>query len=512
MSKPAHSIRVRQGRTSFIVAAAAALAGTAMPAQAATFIFSSGTYQSGVTSPNPLLAPDVLSIESTAAKSFGTGTFTNQSGTVNWSGGTIFLVGGAAAINNNNVWNATSNDSITIANGGGIFTNTGLFQKTAGTGVTQLNAVNFINAGTIQAQTGTIQFLGGGNTVFNAGSAFTGAGTVSVATNATFNGSFNSANLDFSSGTFTGNNASLNGTADFLSGNFTGGWNVASGATLNLVGTTAKTFGGGTFDNDGTLAWNGGTIFLTGGAAALVNDGTMTATTNDSITIANGGGSFTNNGTFVKTGGTGITTLVDSSLANNGLMDVRSGTIGLPTNFANNGTLAGTGTFALSGTLTNNGTIAPGALGTGIGTLSLTGNYAQGAGGLFSVGFGPGGTADLLNISGTAALNGTLALNCLGCAFNAGDLFTILDSVGDLSGVFANTTATGFNSGFAYSVLYDTALDRVRVRIDNAGTPTPPVGGAVPEPATWAMLLFGFGAVGSMLRRRRGPAVRIRYA
>jgi hypothetical protein len=28
------------------------------------------------------------------------------------------------------------------------------------------------------------------------------------------------------------------------------------------------------------------------------------------------------------------------------------------------------------------------------------------------------------------------------------------------------------------------------------------INGAVPEPATWAMLLFGFGAVGAMLRRR----------
>lgn len=30
-----------------------------------------------------------------------------------------------------------------------------------------------------------------------------------------------------------------------------------------------------------------------------------------------------------------------------------------------------------------------------------------------------------------------------------------------------------------------------------------PVGGAVPEPATWAMMILGFGAIGGMLRRSR---------
>ncbi len=36
---------------------------------------------------------------------------------------------------------------------------------------------------------------------------------------------------------------------------------------------------------------------------------------------------------------------------------------------------------------------------------------------------------------------------------------------------------------------------------------------AVPEPATWAMMLFGFGAVGFGMRRRRGKEkLRVRYA
>lgn len=35
---------------------------------------------------------------------------------------------------------------------------------------------------------------------------------------------------------------------------------------------------------------------------------------------------------------------------------------------------------------------------------------------------------------------------------------------------------------------------------------------AVPEPATWAMMLFGFGAVGFGMRRRKKDQVRVRFA
>ncbi len=40
------------------------------------------------------------------------------------------------------------------------------------------------------------------------------------------------------------------------------------------------------------------------------------------------------------------------------------------------------------------------------------------------------------------------------------------------------------------------------------GTGTPPTGG-VPEPATWAMLIAGFGLVGSAMRRRRSTVAHV---
>ena len=39
-----------------------------------------------------------------------------------------------------------------------------------------------------------------------------------------------------------------------------------------------------------------------------------------------------------------------------------------------------------------------------------------------------------------------------------------------------------------------------------------PIGPSVPEPATWAMMMLGFGAMGAVLRTRRRTTARIRFA
>ena len=57
--------------------------------------------------------------------------------------------------------------------------------------------------------------------------------------------------------------------------------------------------------------------------------------------------------------------------------------------------------------------------------------------------------------------------------------------------LLANDCPYGGHAGYAY-------LDGF------GGVIPPPGGGAVPEPATWAMMIIGFGAAGSVIRRRRG--------
>jgi hypothetical protein len=56
--------------------------------------------------------------------------------------------------------------------------------------------------------------------------------------------------------------------------------------------------------------------------------------------------------------------------------------------------------------------------------------------------------------------------------------------------LLANDCPYGGHAGYAY--------------LDGFGGVIPdPGGGAIPEPATWAMMIIGFGAVGSVLRRRK---------
>jgi hypothetical protein len=126
--------------------------------------------------------------------------------------------------------------------------------------------------------------------------------------------------------------------------------------------------------------------------------------------------------------------------------------------------------------------------------LAISGNFAQTAAGVFDVDLNTLGANDLLNVSGTAMLGGTLALRCFAaCSLAVGDSIVILDSVGDLSGSFASMTMTGFGGG-AFSVVYDTIGDRVLLQVTQTVT-------AVPEPGTWAMLLAGMGLLA--LRRRQ---------
>jgi hypothetical protein len=444
-----------------------------------------------------LNAGSTLNAQTGNNKFLNAANFTND-GTVNWTAGNLFLSNGSQLANNALI-DITSTQSINN-NGGAVST---LTNNAAGTvhvsGGNSFGVNNTLvnNGGTLTAD-GVINY-NNGTATFNTGTTFNGAGTNAINNNASFNGAINSTNLEFNGGTFSGGNAVLNGSADWVAGTFTGIWDLAAGSTLDLLSGNNKLLNAATVTIDGAVNWAAGNLFLSNGSQ-VVNDGTIKALSDNSINN-NGGAasSLVNNGLIEKTAGTGTTTLASGiSLDNNGTINVLSGTIALPNGFANDGTLGGTGIFS-SSTLTNNGTVAPGAPGT-TGTLSLTGSFIQGALGTMNSQLASTALSDLFNISGSASLNGTLALSCIfGCAINDGDSFILLDSVGALTGSYSNITTSGFLNGFSYNVFYDYTSNFVRLDVIDAGMAPPP---AVPEPSSWALMILGFGLVGTAMRRR----------
>jgi len=64
--------------------------------------------------------------------------------------------------------------------------------------------------------------------------------------------------------------------------------------------------------------------------------------------------------------------------------------------------------------------------------------------------------------------------------------------------------------GMAQSVVFSGAANYIAFDNITLGAAMP--GGAVPEPATWAMMLMGFGAMGFALRRRPHHKLRVRFA
>jgi len=435
----------------------------------------------------------------------GAGTVLTNEGTVTQASVSSLSLATSASIVNNGVWDLQTDSGLSYVGGPPTsFNNAGTLRKSGGTGISTLGAGNFgyTQSGTIDAQTGTVR-LSGGPMSINAGSVFTGAGTVEVAAGTTFNGSFDSSNLVFTSGIQTGNSAVLNGSVTMNAGTLAGTWQVASGQNLVLATGGFKVVSGpGTvLTNEGTVVQSGdsGNISLASGAA-VANNGVWNIQ-NDSDVVYVGGAatSFVNAGTLVKSAGGGTSTFSSSGLVFSntatGTVDVQQGTLALPASFTNAGTLKGDGTFSSGGTgLLNNGAVAPGSF--GVGTLALIGAYTQSATGSFAVDLTNLSSSDLFNITGAATLDGTLALNCLGaCSFAIGDSFTILDASTSLMGSFASVTLSGFATG-AFSLVYDLPNASVSLLVTDTVT-------AVPEPGTAVLILAGLAIVGQIARRRR---------
>ena len=135
-------------------------------------------------------------------------------------------------------------------------------------------------------------------------------------------------------------------------------------------------------------------------------------------------------------------------------------------------------------------------------------NYAAG----FTTGF-----SFFYSSSQPATVNVYDGLNATGNLLGSIDLLAQFSDncSGDPTGQFCNWTAVGVGfAGTAKSIDFGGTVNQVAYDNITFGSERPGTGGEpnpVPEPATWALMLLGFGGMGAAMRRKAKP-LRVRYA
>jgi autotransporter-associated beta strand protein len=266
----------------------------------------------------------------------------------------------------------------------------------------------------------------------------------------------------------TGNNASF--TASGGAGNggtlaFTGSGNAA-GSILTAASSGIVSFAGNTDAGAGAqlVAASGGVVDFaaTSGAAGdhQVSAGSIAGAGNfvlgaNTLTVGALGtstevsGVISGSGGLIKTGGgtltlSGASTYTGATRVDAGVLDI-NGSLASSSVALNGGTLKGHG--RLGGVAVADGaTVAPG---NSIGTLN-TGTISFAAGSTYQVETDAAGHSDLIDVTGTASLNGTVQVLAAAGTYAPVTTYRILNA-GSISGSFTGvTTADAFAPSLAY--------------------------------------------------------------
>ncbi|HEY9175242.1 MAG TPA: hypothetical protein VI136_23390 [Verrucomicrobiae bacterium] len=403
----------------------------------------------------------------------------NNEGWLVWSNNCRFTPAGTGVISNFpsgtfEVWGDGSIDRSGYA-GSCTFYNLGTFRKSGGTGQTRIVALPFVNSGTVEVQTGALVLSNGG---VLGGTIVATNGAEVLLTGGTFalGGDVTAVNLKLAGGAI-GGTGTLHGLVDWTSGTLLGGvTTVATNCTLRLWDDTEKSLASHVLNNEGWLIWSNSCRLTPAGTCVISNQpgGTFEVWGDGSIDRSGYAGSctFHNLGTFRKRGGAGQTRVTALPFINQGHVEARVGTLRFDTGYTQtSGTtwLAGggvsaatpldiqggsvTGSGDIAASLKNGGLVSPG---NSVGQINVLTDYTQTAAGTLRIeiaGRNPG-QFDQVNVSGSAALDGTLTVTLTnGFTPAPGDTFPIL-TCSSRTGSFAVTNGLALGNGTSLAVEY----------------------------------------------------------
>ncbi|HLZ65056.1 MAG TPA: hypothetical protein VKQ29_02440, partial [Aliidongia sp.] len=376
------------------------------------------------------------------------------------------IVGGSTLTND-----GTIDGSLTVA-GGGSVANAGMVNITAPS----------TNSGSV-SNSGTITTTGAG-TFTNSGS-FTNSGFVLGDTTGVTGGGtiINSGTIIGTSGTgveLTSGGLLTNQTGGLIQGGqygvqVTGGTVSNAGTILDDLTAGASLGSGATLSNaaSGTIGGVTGVLF-TGTGASLTNSGTITGTGGVAVQFDAGANSLTlDTGSVLNgriDGGTGAGQI---QLAGTGTLanTIANFGAGSALRIANGADWTATGNWTIAN-VTNAGTFQAGSLAS---ALNLTGNFSQASTGTLRVALDANGSGSKFNITGTAALDGAVAVVPSGTFLAASTPYTILTASGGVTGTFRGGVTIG-SALLAPTLSYD-ANDAIvtLAQLPVASPPPPPV-------------------------------------
>lgn len=153
--------------------------------------------------------------------------------------------------------------------------------------------------------------------------------------------------------------------------------------------------------------------------------------------------------------------------------------------------------------------VANGTAGLSPGLVGGLTSYGQGTGSFAGLNCNANGTcgtiADILSFAGFSPIANFLTLNVNGIAFDLNSIGNITRTPDGTGGrlAFEGSGIIRFNGYDPTPGVFSFTAQGTQITSFSASA----ISAAVPEPATWAMMLLGFGAIGFAMRRRRQPAL-----